>query len=243
MSNPLSVFLKKKILRKDQNLVSVEEPFAVMKQVLNKHTVSGILDAGASNGSVSKRLLQHFPGAAVYGFEPNPLYRETLEQFASAEPRFRPNYLALSDTVGEVELNFMESPGISSMFSPNDRLRDYDAVGSQVKNSLSIKTVPIDEWAIENGVDGLEVMKFDIQGAELMALRGARKTLSHSTLLVYTEIWFNPCYDGGALFWEVDQLLRECGFVLSELFQPKYHQNGLLFWGNAMYLHAERMGF
>lgn len=243
MSNPLSIFLKKKVLRKNQNLVSIEEPFAVMKKVLERQTVTGILDAGASNGSVSKRLLQSFPGATVYGFEPNPLYRETLEQFSASEPRFRPNFKALSDTQGEVELNFMASPGISSMFAPNERLRDYDAVGSQVKTSQKISTIPIDDWAREQGVKGLEVMKFDIQGAELMALNGARETLTHSTLLVYTEIWFNPCYDGGALFWEVDQLLRECGFVLYELFQPKYHQSGLLFWGNAMYLHAGRMGY
>ena len=86
-------------------------------------------------------------------------------------------------------------------------------------------------------------MKFDIQDAELMALRGAQSTLSRSTLLVYTEIWFNSSYDGGALFWEVDQLLRECGFILYEIFQPKYHKSGSLFWGNAMYLHAGRMGF
>lgn len=85
-------------------------------------------------------------------------------------------------------------------------------------------------------------MKFDIQGGELMALRGAAKVLSSTTLLVYTEILFNRLYEGGAIYSEVDQLLRSCGFFLYDIYKPKYGSRGELMQGNAIFVHGDRLG-
>jgi hypothetical protein len=74
MSNRFSSFIKKKLLGKNQNMVSLDEPYEVMKRFLRGHEVTGIIDAGASNGRIPKRLLRKFPVAQVYVFEPNPLY-------------------------------------------------------------------------------------------------------------------------------------------------------------------------
>jgi hypothetical protein len=85
-------------------------------------------------------------------------------------------------------------------------------------------------------------MKFDIQGGELKALQGATRLLNNSTLLIYTEVLFNSLYDNGAIFSEIDLFLRKQGFVLHDIYKPKYDSNGLLLWGNAIYLHAEKIG-
>lgn len=241
MSNWFSTFIKKKVVRKNQNLVSLDEPFLAMEKLLKGHAISGILDAGASNASVSKRLLRHFPQAKAYGFEPNPLYEEQLKAFAAEDPRFSPQFLALSDQAGTAELQLTESPGNTSLFKPAQRLADYDAHGAKVNRTETVQVVTIDDWAERNGAK-LQLMKFDIQGGELKALQGARRTLQDTTLMIYTEVWFNPSYQGGAIFSEIDLFLRAQGFVLHELFQPKYHPRGTLLWGNAIYSHAERLG-
>jgi len=91
--------------------------------------------------------------------------------------------------------------------------------------------------AEETGAVPIQVMKFDIQGGELNALRGAAGLLKKSVALVYTEILFNPLYEGGALFSEIDLCLRNSGFVLYDIYKPRHHRDGKLLWANAIFIH------
>jgi len=241
MSNRFSSFVKKKLLGKNRNLVSFEEPFDVMRRLLSKHKVTGVIDAGASSGRISKRLLRRFPMAEAYAFEPNPLYAETLNQYAEIEPRFHPHFLALSDGEGQATLHVTESPGGTSLFAPEKRLREMKPDSASVKSQERIELVTIDNWAKRNGDPAIELIKSDIQGAELKAFRGAVDTLQRSTLLVYTEISFNTLYEGGALYSEIDLFLRETGFGLYDIYKPKYGPNGLVMWANAIFVHLERL--
>ncbi|OEU64757.1 MAG: hypothetical protein BBJ57_03005 [Desulfobacterales bacterium PC51MH44] len=241
MSNRFSSFISKTLLGKNKNLVSLDEPYQVMAHLLKEIEVTGIIDAGASNGRISRRLLRKFPRACVYGFEPNTLYTEALQQYAKEDSRFHPQFLALSDHEGTADLHITVSPGSTSLFTPGKRLQKIDPRGASVTSSEKVEVVTIDQWAKRNGDPAIQLMKFDIQGGELRAIRGAARVLQSSTLLVYTEILFNPLYDNGAIFSEIDLFLRKYGFVLHDFFKPKYDSKGLLLWGNAIYCHSERL--
>jgi FkbM family methyltransferase len=242
MAGRLGLLIKKKLLGKNKNLVSLDEPYEVMARLLKSHPVTGIIDAGASDGRVSRKLLRKFPAAHAYAFEPNPLYTETLKQYAKDDPRFRPQFLALSDHEGRATLHVTESPGSTSLFVPGSRLNEMEPEGASVKSLEQVELVTIDRWAQRNGDPAIQLMKFDIQAGELKALRGAVRVLRSSTLLVYTEIWFNPVYDGGAIYSEIDLFLREHGFALYDIFKPKYNPRGLIMWANALFLNVGRMG-
>ncbi len=125
MGNRLSSFIKKKIIGKGGNLVSLDEPYQMMAHLLWNYPVTGMIDAGASDGRISRRLLREFPAAHVYAFEPNPLYAEALRQYAKDDPRFHPQFLALSDHEGTATLHVTESPGSTSLFTPGNRLRQF----------------------------------------------------------------------------------------------------------------------
>ena len=99
----------------------------------------------------------------------------------------------------------------------------------------------IDDWIVENGNPSIELIKFDIQGNELKALKGADRTLKGSVLLIYTEVCFQPLYDDGALFGQIDMFLREYGFELHDLYGPKYNSDGMLLWANAIFVHRPRI--
>jgi FkbM family methyltransferase len=239
--NPVSSFLKKRCLGEGRNLVSLDEPYEVMARLLKGCEVTGIIDAGASDGRVSKRLLRKFPAAHAYAFEPNPIYADTLAKYAKAEPRFHPQFLALSDREGTANLYVTESPGCTSLLAPGNRLKEIAPEGASVKTLEKVETVKIDEWARRNGDPAIQLMKFDIQGGELKALHGATGVLHQSTLLVYTEIWFNVAYEGGVMYSDVDSFFREHGFVLYDIFKPKYNPNGLIMWGNAIFLNLKQV--
>ena len=242
MANQFSSFIRKRLFGKGRNLVSFDEPFEVMPRLLDDHQVTGIIDAGASNGRISRRLLRKFPSAQAYAFEPNPLYAETLKQYAKEDSRFHPQFLALSDSDGEATLHITESPGNTSLLTPGRRLKEITPGGASVKSDEKVEIVTIDNWARRNCDLSIEVMKFDIQGGELKALRGAVRMLENSTLVVYAEISFNPLYEGGAIYSEIDLFLRDHGFGLYDVYKPKYNQRGLIMWANAIFVNIERLG-
>lgn len=242
MAKTLQKMIRRLFLNKEQNLLSLDDPYEVMSRLLQDDKVTGVVDAGASNGRISRRLLKLFPRASVYGFEPNPLYSNELTRLHEKEPRFKPQFLALSDEEGLVDMHITVSPGSSSLFVPADRLYELDPKGTAVKETRKLACVTLDRWAAREHVDGIQVMKLDIQGGELRAFHGAVGMLRNSVLLVYTEVLFNPLYEDGALYSQIDLCLRDHGFVLHDLFKPKSNRKGTLLWGNAMYVHADRMG-
>jgi hypothetical protein len=73
--------------------------------------------------------------------------------------------------------------------------------------------VPLDEWCRENDVRNIDFIKLDTQGSELAILHGAQQILE-STLIVETEIEFNPIYENQPLFGDIDSHLRAQGFEL-----------------------------
>jgi len=57
-----------------------------------------------------------------------------------------------------------------------------------------------------------DFLKVDVQGAELYVLRGAGRCLEDA-VVVHTEAEFVPMYKEQPLFAEVDQFLRQSGFI------------------------------
>jgi FkbM family methyltransferase len=242
MSNCFSTFVKRKLIGKNNNLVSFDDPYEIMRHLLKGHNVTGIIDAGASDGHISKRLLRKFPSANVYAFEPNPAYSEALGQYAKKDSRFHPYFVALSDCEGNAELYITESPGSTSLFAPAKSLKEINPTGASVKNLEKVDVVTIDGWVEHNGNLPIQMIKLDIQAGELNALRGATRVIKTSTLLVYTEIWFNPAYENSALYSHIDLFFREHGFILYDIFKPKYSPNGVIMWGNAVFVNAKALG-
>lgn len=233
----------KAVWKKGGNLTSCDDPFSVMRCLLAGHEVKNIVDAGASNGHISKKLLRQFPQAHLHAFEPNSDYQAALNAYARQEPRFHPEFFALSNASEEVELKCFASPGITSLYTPNHRLRAYSPAGTQKRPTIKVSCLTLDDWCASRQVSGVQVIKLDIQGAELRALQGASRRLRDSLLLVYTEVLFNPLYDQGAIHSEIDLFLRQHGFALYNFYGPKTDRRGLLLWANAIYIQSEKLNF
>lgn len=231
--------LAKRLLSSDANLVSLADHYRVMRQLMHGRTVHGVLDAGASDGRVTRKLLKAFPVAQAYLFEAHPTYREALQHYADNDARVHPQHEVLSDTSGERMLIICSDTGKTSLLPFNAQTaRDSQAAGEQT-TSLPVPATTIDDWRLRNDSPSIEVMKFDIQAGELMALRGATDTLRTSTRLIYSEVFFNPMYENGALLGDIDLFLRDFGFVLYDLYKIKYARNGALSYGNAIFAHED----
>ncbi|MCJ7543396.1 MAG: FkbM family methyltransferase [Phycisphaerae bacterium] len=234
--------LRRVLWGKHGNLTSLDDPWKIIPSLLAGREVTTLIDAGASDGRITHRLLRAFPQATAYLFEPNPAYAEALREYADRDRRVRPQLLALADRQGELEFYETASRGSCSLLKPSRHLADNFPQEASVRRVSRVPAVRLDDWARQSGLASIEVVKLDIQGAELAACRGGREILQQSTLLIYTEVWFRRLYEGGAVFGEIDQFLRELGFALYSLYKPKSDARGFLSWANALYLHADRLG-
>jgi FkbM family methyltransferase len=77
---------------------------------------------------------------------------------------------------------------------------------------------------------------FDIQGAELLALKGAEESIKYAKAL-YLEVNTEEVYQGCALVGDLDTYLGERGF---ERVLTKMWDNGSCGWGDALYVRTRQ---
>jgi FkbM family methyltransferase len=234
---------KRLFLHSQENLVAFDDVYGTLCRLLAGASVTGILDAGASDARVTKKLLRCFPTATAYCFEPNvPQYGEAWKQLVKEDERLRIAHLALADEESELELHVAQGIGATSLYRPRARYLEMYPEDAPVERVDKVPVVRLDDWLAKNGNPAIQLMKFDIQAAELRAMKGAEKLIREHVLAIYTEIFFNPMYEGGAIYSEIDLFLRECGFSLYNLYKPRADQGGMLEQGNAIFVKADALG-
>lgn len=175
-----------------------------------------IVDIGANpiDGTPPYAPLLAAGDADVVGFEPNPGALARLNEMKG------PNELYLPHAVGDGNrhtLHFCQAPGMTSLLQPNpDVLNLFHGFADwgRVLATTEVDTVRLDDIA---ETEGVELIKIDIQGGELMALSHARKRLADA-LVIQTEVEFLPMYVGQPLFSEVERFLRDAGFMFHRFF-------------------------
>lgn len=156
--------------------------------------------------------------ARVIGFDADPEEcRALAERFAGNDAlRFVPR--ALGAQPGTRQIHLTKSPACASLYPPNqaaiDRFPGMEVITPA--GTATVEVTTLDRWTREEGVEEVDFIKIDTQGAELEVLQGARRTLEGVRMLE-VEVQFNPIYEGVPLFGEVDRFLREHGFVLWRL--------------------------
>jgi FkbM family methyltransferase len=152
--------------------------------------------------------------ADVVGFEPN---REALARLDAGKGLHK-TYLpwAIGDGGGHT-LHICAAPGVTSLLRPNPAVlglfHGFPEWG-RVLATEEVDTVRLDEVP---ETEGVELLKLDIQGAELMALSRAEARLA-STLVVRAEVEFLRLYEDQPLFAEVESHLRARGFMFHRFF-------------------------
>jgi FkbM family methyltransferase len=129
------------------------------------------LDVGANFGWYTT-LFRKFCGASgeVHAFEPVPATFNQLKRNCSLISEGQNvfiNNLALGDRKGEIEVNCFE--GLSSGHA------SISTQGRSDTTAFRCEMVTLDSYLVEKDISRVHIVKVDIEGAELMFLKGAER--------------------------------------------------------------------
>ena len=163
-----------------------------------------VLDIGAHVGYYA-RLCSRLVGQAgrVVAFEPHPRVFAVLSRNVERLSNVAPVQTAAAETEGVAELfDYLIMSASSSLHYDASMLAQQKSLlgegdvapriaGGFPVQKYTIRTAPVDVCLAEQGIERVDVVKMDIEGAEIHALRGMKATIARSPGLALV-MEYNP---------------------------------------------------
>lgn len=177
-------------------------------------------DVGANVGLYSCLAAAALPEGTVVAFEPEEVNRTRLEEnFAANDPtcEWTVSPVALSDRDGDGRL----AAGFDE---------EHCLAGTGHYYLSETEGRPVDrrraETLIQDGYPVPDVVKIDVQGAELDVLRGFGDAI-HEVERFYVELHTEKARRYDATVEETEAFLRDAGFSVSHLGEPSGYRHGV----------------
>jgi FkbM family methyltransferase len=205
--------------------------------ILGRDLALIIVDAGAQHGHTTEEYLGAFPNCRVIAREPESANHAAAKiRLAPFTDRVELLRVGLSDANGAADLHLTSHSGAHSLLQVGD-MRHYDEPVA-ILSPERIETVTLDRLCASCNIDILDILKMDIQGGELMALRGAEGMLARGVIrLITLEVLFQPLYRLQPTFWDLQQHLERFGYAFQGLYDVQYHDANpaVLRWADAIF--------
>ena len=134
-----------------------------------------VVDAGANVGLATLWFLGTYPGSRVVCFEPAPENVRLLR--ANVEPTGRASVVpaAVGRTSGFITLHLAEHDAMHSTVS---------APETHPGQSLQVPLVALRDYLSEHAIERIDILKLDVEGAELEALEGLGDRIANVGVMV-----------------------------------------------------------
>jgi FkbM family methyltransferase len=159
-----------------------KEVGALLKEIVRPDDV--FLDLGANIGYFSLLIASNSSSVRIISFEPvKDLFQDMNDNISLNNIR---NISTINATVGEMNVekelfvSASDNSGMSSFHQPEN----YSGKKERVK------VVAIDDWFKTSGLSKIDIIKLDIEGSELAALKGMKEVLQKQRPVLIVEV--NP---------------------------------------------------
>jgi FkbM family methyltransferase len=184
------------------------------------------VDGGASTGTWTRHLKQLYPEAQVLCVEPRQACQPALKELAARYQGIHVAQTLLGDHAGTV--TFSEHGAQSSIF-PNSQGKTFGSV-------QQLPMVPLDQLIERLQLPFPELIKLDLQGADLACLKGSPKCLAGKPA-VLMEVLFLAIYRGMPLADEVVEFMSEHGYCCHDILSLWHRPlDGALAFGDFLFL-------
>jgi len=138
--------------------------------VLGTEPMATILDVGANVGDWSLLAAAALPHATIYSLEIVPRTAATLRARTAAVTRIKTFDLGLADHTGTLTVRFNPAATAHTTFTEYPHPWEGERIEAQVMRG--------DEFLAREGIQSVDMLKLDVEGAEHLVLRGLGLALS-----------------------------------------------------------------
>lgn len=175
----------------------VRRRFAGITRALGRYAGPGsvILDVGANHGRFTKHLAAlHGRSCHVYAFEPIPYNLSVLRLLVGRTRNVTIVPVALSTDAGEhdIYIPYKRKSGRfvhgSAHLGTAGRERHFGTRTAPDLCRATIRTVRLDDWARDQQLERLDLMKIDVEGAEALVVEGGLGTIERFKPAIFAEL-------------------------------------------------------
>ena len=197
-----------------------------------------VIDGGASRGSFSDAFLQlHRPKKLVL-VEALPGLAEKLNRRFQGHAAISVVAAALAEKSGEAEFGVNEYDCSSSLLKIDPRNSEWFGQNLRLAQTIRVPTLSLPDLMRREHLERVDLLKLDLQGAERLVFTGGESVLGRIQV-IFSEVLFEPLYEGCWLFWDVQKFLSGRGFKLCSLSNIVHATTGDLLQANAIYRRIE----
>lgn len=202
---------------------------------------SSVVDVGANRGQFTLLCAGLYPKARIFAFEPLPGPYGVLARMTRGYPGIATHRAAIGPRAGAARMHVMRPDDCSSLLAPMERQTAvFGAVGSN--GTAVIEMAPLDSFVQASDLLPPALLKLDVQGFELEALKGCAALLDRFDA-VYLECSFEPLYADQALADEVLAYLFAHGFGLAGVYNAVGDPRGRAVQADFLCLPRKAPGF
>ena len=203
----------------------------------NDITLTGVIHVGAHRGEEVNEY-EDLGAKQVIWVEANPdVFEEMRVALTNAESAIESHafqYAASTEDHATVKFNRYYGPdagylrgnkGCSSLLKAEGRFEAW------YKDTIEVETITIDTLLEENDfkVEDFQLLNMDVQGAELMVLKGSEKVLDNVRWVTTEATWEDPDYIDNVMYDELKSFLESKGFVETQIVPHAENWGDVLF--------------
>lgn len=193
----------------------------------------GILDVGAYEGQWAEMAHQVFPDAYIFMVEAQEEKRSALKRVADQHHGAMGYEIALLGAEARASVPFfqMQTPYGSTGSSVYEEQTQF----ARTATALPMRT--LDDVLAAAGSRAYQLLKLDVQGAELDVLRGAPRALRDVEVLV-SELSLVPYNKGAPLIADVVGAFQQLGFSLFDIVPVRRIKSAVLLQVDGVFLRT-----
>jgi FkbM family methyltransferase len=189
-------------------------------------------DVGANKGQTITALLKAFPKATIHAFEPSP---ETFDRHLAplASWNIKLNKCGLGSATGELTFHENDWSDMSSFLPLGP------SGWGNVSRKIKVPVTTVDEYAAENGIDHIDLLKIDTPGFDFEVIKGAAAMLTAGRIdLVLAKIIIDAVYVGIPRFDQIYGFMAHRGYAVTGIYD-QLRRGKILCWFDAMFASPE----
>jgi FkbM family methyltransferase len=183
-----------------------------------------VVDIGANRGQFALVARRCLPKTRVISFEPLPAAATKFRAVFSGDDQVTLHEVAIGPAPGNATIHISRRDDSSSLL-PITSTQVALFPGTEEAATTTVRVAPLRQFILAPDILPPALLKLDVQGYELEALRGCEDMLGQFAF-VYAECSFMELYAGQALADEVIAWLRDRRFRFRGVHNTEYDRGG-----------------